>query len=91
MSTTKTKRKRPYSALILLFFITVFVVALALALDTDSMVNAAYSLPSLAWRLITYSIMLIKTGRETRLTLSVFAAFNEFVIWTYWTGAFPWS
>ncbi|EHK6027583.1 hypothetical protein C4G53_RS21850 [Vibrio parahaemolyticus] len=95
MSTTSTstssKRKRTLSTIALLIFLTVFALALALTLDTDAMVNAAYSWPSLTWRLVTYGIILIKTGKNARIPLALFSLFNEMVIWTYWTGAFQWS
>ncbi len=83
---TKPRASRWLSALILLILLLLGI-TLTTVLDEKALVSNAYALPMLAFRGITYAMIIIKTQKSRYAPLFTCIAFNELFIYLTYSGA----
>ncbi len=88
---TISKWKRPFTTFSLCLFIIMIATALMLVIDTQHLINNAYSLMSVAWRLLTYAVIFFKSPTKVRGGLFVLFLINEGFIFSYSVGGLAWS
>jgi hypothetical protein len=83
---TKPRASRWLSALLLLILLLLGI-TLTTVLDEKTLVSNAYGLPMLAFRGITYAMIVIKAPKSRYVPLFTCIAFNELFIYLTYSGA----
>ncbi len=69
------------------FLLIITAIVIALSVDTSALAQAAYSIPMLLWRGLTYALIIMKARRSTRIPLAGITVLNEMMIYGHYTGA----